>query len=81
MVGNASLGGRDIFVVKLYDNGTSQWTKQYGTNGSDIADSIEFTNDGFLLLSGLSDGAFDNYTNQGGDDAFILKLDSDGNLQ
>jgi len=81
MVGNASLGGRDIFVVKLYDNGTSQWTKQYGTNGSDEAGSIEFTNDGFLLLSGLSDGAFDNYTNQGGDDAFILKLDSDGNLQ
>lgn len=70
-------GSRDAWVVKLDANGNIQWQKTYGsTSGWDEADSIQQTSDGGYIVAGqtASWGA-------GGFDAWVLKLDANGNIQ
>jgi len=69
-------GGGDLLVMKLDSNGNIQWQKTYGGPGEDWAYDVEETQDGGYIVGGgtLSFGA-------GGNDMWILKLDSHGNVQ
>ncbi len=66
----------DLWLLKLYPSGIIEWQKTYGGNLADNGLWIEQTNDEGFIVSGqtFSFGA-------GSSDAWILKLDKDGNIQ
>ncbi|MEJ5050662.1 T9SS type A sorting domain-containing protein [Chryseobacterium culicis] len=75
-------GNDDYWVVKLDSNGNIQWQKSLGGSNSDTAQSIQQTADGGYIVAGSShsnDG--DVSGNQGGQDYWVVKLDSTGNIQ
>ncbi|MCX5886174.1 MAG: BACON domain-containing carbohydrate-binding protein [Proteobacteria bacterium] len=65
----------DFWVVKLDSNGNITWQKTYGGSDADFASSIQQTTDGGYIVAGYtkSFGA-GNY------DAWVVKLDSNGNV-
>jgi uncharacterized delta-60 repeat protein len=69
-------GDYDCWILKLSQTGTIEWQKAYGGTQEDYAISIEQTSDGGYVTAGVtkSFGA-------GAEDAWVLKLDSDGNIQ
>jgi len=69
-------GGYDMYVVKLDSTGNLKWTKTIGGSGSEAATSLVHTPDGGYVVTGAttSFGA-------GQDDAYLIKLDSAGNLK
>jgi hypothetical protein len=73
---NYSSGGSDAWVSKLDGNGNKQWAKVYGGTGYNYAYSIQQISDGGYIVAGMtrSFGA-------GKNDAWLLKLDGDGNMQ
>ncbi|HYV95546.1 MAG TPA: T9SS type A sorting domain-containing protein [Chitinophagales bacterium] len=75
-------GSADYWIMKLDTNGNIIWQKSFGGSGLDQASSIEQTEDGGFIVggnSGSNDG--DVSGNHGSYDYWILKLDSDGNLE
>jgi uncharacterized delta-60 repeat protein len=68
-------GGNDVFVLKLNPDGTVAWQKTYGGTGSDVANSIQQTTDGGYIVAGFSTSF-----GAGGNDAWVLKLNSDGTV-
>ena len=72
----------DAWVVKLSGTGNIQWIKVIGGTSWDQARSIQQTNDGGYVVAGYTrsnDG--DVSGNHGSDDAWVLKLDANGNIQ
>jgi uncharacterized delta-60 repeat protein len=67
-------GGRDIYVVKLDSAGNVMWTKTIGWSGYDKAYSIIRGSDGGYVVVGITDSG------AGGDDFYVVKLDSAGNV-
>jgi len=84
---NMNLGGSDMFITKFNDSGTKQWTKQWGTDENDSAVSIKNDSEGNILLTGTTNGGLDGCEHSEVDpeystytwDAFLTKLDKDGN--
>jgi hypothetical protein len=77
--GQISAGNADVFV-RLYDaSGNEAWTKQFGTTGIDRMRSIAVDSSG-IYVGGITAGTFADQTSSGGTDAFLAKLDSDGNV-
>jgi hypothetical protein len=75
-------GSIDAWVVKLDSSGNIQWQKCLGGSGDDTADSIQQTTDGGYIVAGATmstDG--DVSGNNGSADAWVVKLDSSGNIQ
>ena len=68
-------GDEDAWVLKLDSNGNVQWQKTYGGTGADYAFSIQQTSGGGYVVAGytFSFGAGDA-------DAWVLKLDGNGNI-
>lgn len=68
-------GMRDFWIVKLNINGNLIWETNLGGTSDDILESITLTNDGGYVAAGftLSYGS-------GKADAWIIKLDADGDL-
>ena len=83
---------RDAFVLKLAPNGTGFTTtvaQQYGAEGVDEAHSVAIDPDGNVIIGGSFQFAVDfdqsvtgafTLTSGGDDDAFVVKLDGDGNF-
>jgi predicted secreted protein len=69
-------GNADFWLIKTNASGSFLWDKTYGGAGWDGASSIVQTSDGGYLLAGqtTSFGA-------GGFDLWLVKTDSDGNMQ
>lgn len=77
--GQTHFGGADAFVVKLdAADGDPVWTHQFGTSGHDDATSVAVDADGNVLVAGLTAGAFPGQSHLGEVDAFVRKLDADG---
>lgn len=75
-------GAADIFVIKITPNGDLLWQKSFGGTSFDTARSISKTSDNGYLISGSSRSADgDVSVNNGQNDALVLKLDSNGNLE
>jgi hypothetical protein len=85
----------DIFISKLNNNGGFIWAKQIGRGGTDIGYSVTVDSSGNVYVIGYfsayNNGSgvivdFDpgattyNLNSAGGEDIFILKLDSNGNF-
>ncbi|MFS0518943.1 beta strand repeat-containing protein [Nostoc sp. UIC 10607] len=79
-----SAGNADAFVAKLDNNGNTLWAKNLGGTESDEGYGIVADEVGNIYVSGLfsSTGTFGNSTlsSTGDSDAFIAKLDSNGNV-
>ena len=63
------------FIIKLNPNGTVAWQKAYGGSEYDLVRSIQQTSDGGYIMAGTT-----NSFGAGGYDAWVLKLDANGNL-
>lgn len=75
-------GGGDYWIVKLNPAGGIQWQKTLGGSNVDDAQSIRQTTDGGYIIAGSSNsGDGDISGNHGNYDYWIVKLDSNGNMQ
>ena len=79
--GNTYAGSNDAFVVKYNSSGTKQWTKQFGTPSSDLADGVATDSSGNLYVVGYTYGDLDGNTNTGASDIFVVKYNSSGTKQ
>jgi predicted secreted protein len=68
--------GQDFWVLKLEDDGDIQWQKAYGGTGNDDAQPIRQTSDGGYIMGGSTQSF-----GVTGEDFWIVKLYSDGNIQ
>ncbi|MFC2164013.1 hypothetical protein ACFLT2_03325 [Acidobacteriota bacterium] len=68
-------GNKDILLIKLDSNGLILWQKTYGGASYEHARYIQETIEGGYIVVGQT-ASFGS----GGEDAFILKLDSNGNI-
>jgi len=74
-------GGFDYWVIKLDNSGTMTWQKSLGGSGEDRAHSIQQTTDGGYIVTGKSSSTDGDVTgNNGGQDYWLVKLDSTGNI-
>ncbi len=73
MVGNVNF---DMYIVKLNNTGTFQWSRSVGGINDDMANSVIQTADGGFVLAGYS-----NSFGAGNYDMYIVKLNNSGVLQ
>jgi hypothetical protein len=79
LFGRASNGSVDAFVVKYDKNGNLLWANQFGTDVFDWASGVEAVSSGIYVVGGTT-GAFPGQANAGGQDVFVARLDSSGNV-
>ena len=79
--GNTYAGSNDAFVVKYNSSGTKQWTKQFGTSSTDLADGVAIDSSGNVYVVGYTYGELDGNTNTGASDLFVVKYNSSGTKQ
>lgn len=75
-------GAADLWIIKISPDGNLIWEKSFGGSSFDVARSISKTQDNGFIISGSSrstDG--DILTNQGQNDAWVLKIDANANLE
>ena len=65
----------DAWLLKLDQDGNVTWQKAYGSTGTESANSIQQTSDGGYIVAGTT-----TTFSTGPRDAWLLKLDQDGNV-
>lgn len=75
-------GAADLWVIKISESGNLIWEKSFGGSNFDVGRSIKNTQDNGFIISGSSRSADGNVSiNQGQNDAWVLKIDENGNLE
>ncbi|WP_299884082.1 hypothetical protein [uncultured Lacinutrix sp.] len=75
-------GAADLWLIKISPLGELLWEKTIGGSSFDVARAIVKTQDNGFLLSGSSRSSDGDLTiNQGQNDAWVLKVDSNGILE
>lgn len=75
-------GASDIWAIKINSEGTILWEKSYGGTGFDGVQSIYKTQNNDYIIAGNSRSSDGDLTkNNGQNDAWIFKINSDGLLQ
>ncbi len=80
--------GSDVFVLKLDTLGNIEWSKAFGSSGSNTVGGLSVDSLGNVCIAGNFHGTIDldpgpsqsNYTSNGGNDFYTLCLDTDGNF-
>ena len=77
---NTNMSGTswDFFLVKYNSSGVKQWTKQFGTPGSDFGTGVTVDSSDNLYVTGKTNGGMDTNTNSGNYDIFLVKYNSSG---
>ena len=90
-LGDANLGGKDVYLAKYDSDGNQQWIKQFGSPIFDEAFRVTADTSGNVYVGGHSIGGLvepNNNTGQGSGptsfsipstDSFVAKYDSNGN--
>jgi hypothetical protein len=74
-------GNCDAWIVKLNPNGIIEWQKTYGGNEVDFLYAIQQTPDGGYISCGQTESSNGDLSiNRGISDAWVLKLNSIGNI-
>lgn len=79
-LGGTSAGGYDAFVRGYDAAGNLMWTTQFGTSGFEQCNSIITDGLGNIYVSGFTEGDLGGGLNAGFYDAFVSKIDANGNL-
>jgi len=77
-LGSTELGAtgiRNAWLVKVDTSGDVLWSQTYGGNGDDYASDVIETSDGGYLFAG------DRGSSDGGDDAWLVRVDESGETQ
>ena len=67
-------------MIKFSSEGNQIWEKTIGGSNFDVARSVSKTTDSGFIISGNSRSLDANFTNQGQNDAWVLKVNANGNL-
>jgi hypothetical protein len=86
---HTSNGGNDAFVSKFSSGGSFQWAKTWGGTGWDYAEDVAIDGSGKVYITGFFENTVDfdpnvgvdNHTFHGERDAYLSKLDTDGNFE
>ena len=73
----ASNGGTDVFVRKLDPDGTTVWTRQFGTTMNEDLWGVAIDAAGNVFLAGGTGGGLEGFST-GGFDVYVRKYDADG---
>jgi len=73
-----NLGKEDVFIVKYSSNGQMLWSKQFGTDSTDVGNGIYVDNKGNIYITGTTTGKLGK-SSFGKTDGFLMKLDNNGN--
>ena len=75
-------GASDIRLVKLDSTGEMVWQRNYGSTGFDEVHALLVTSDsGYVIMGGANAGNGDVTGHHGNLDAWVLKLDADGDVE
>ena len=77
LLGNIAFGLSDIFLVKFNSSGVTQFARQLGTPGNDIAYGVAIQGTG-IYITGSTEGNLDGNTSFGQADIFLVKYDTSG---
>jgi hypothetical protein len=86
---SANAGSQDFWLIKLSNNGTLVWEKNFGFSGGDYGTTLLETQEGGLLITGVLDvsasggqgNARTTEVNHAGGDFWVLKLNRRGELE
>jgi len=79
---SSNFGAADLWINKISPSGELLWEKTYGGESFDVGREITTSNDDGFIICGSSRSASGNLTeNQGQNDAWVLKIDSNGALK
>ena len=73
-------GAADVWILKMNLDGNLIWEKTIGGSSFDVARSVARAQDNGFIISGSSRSLNEGFTNQGQNDALLLKIDAEGNL-
>jgi hypothetical protein len=75
-------GAADLWVIKISTEGNLIWEKSFGGSSFDVGRSINKTRDNGFIISGNSRSADGDISmNQGQNDAWVLKINANANLE
>ncbi len=77
VMGDESMGGPDVFLMKLDSTGTRLWVTQFGSADDEFLSLVELDSDGDVYVGGITDGAMAGES-AGSGDIFFGKFDSQG---
>ncbi|MDJ1172460.1 SBBP repeat-containing protein [Roseofilum sp. BLCC_M154] len=78
--GQTPVGHWDTMVARYDKDGNKIWERQFGTTEQDLGRAIDTDSEGNIYVSGMVTEALEGETHEGARDAFVAKLDKDGNL-
>jgi hypothetical protein len=70
--GQPHAGGNDFAALRFDLDGNHQWTRTFGTSGTDNASAIAADAVGHVWIAGTTNGTLNGRTNLGSYDAFLL---------
>jgi len=76
--GQSYAGSYDPCLIKYDASGNWQWTRIWGSSGSESVMGIASDGGDCIYVAGTTSGSFGGQTNQGNGDFFISKFDSGG---
>ena len=78
----SAVGANDVFVAKFDASGTHQWSKGFGSIGSDLANACTIDATGSIAMTGYFGGTVDfgggPLTTAGSIDIFVARFDASG---
>ncbi len=80
-LGYTSQGNGDMFIARYDAHGNRTWIRQFGSAGIDRANAVAIDAENSAYVVGRTSGTLDGPINSSGNDAFILKYNTEGILQ